>query len=63
LYEDLRQHEVCGLRPDCLFGGDSLSIVQVGFETHLAGKRSLCFEGSGSALIPATSVVLFCVTS
>lgn len=49
MYEDLRQHQVRGLRAHCLFSGDSLSVVQVGFETHLAGERSLWADGFRSA--------------
>jgi hypothetical protein len=59
LYENLRQHKVRGLRADCLFGGDSLSTVQVGFEADPAGERGLCAESLRRTLIfRATSSLL-----
>jgi hypothetical protein len=38
-YENLRQQQVRGLWPDCLFGCDALSAVQVGFEADFASER------------------------
>jgi hypothetical protein len=52
--ENLSQSEVRHVWPHCLFGGDALPIVQVGFEEHSPGQRNLGVREDG----PASSCAL-----
>ena len=45
-YESLFEYGVCGVWPDCLFGGDAVSTVQVGFEADASDERD---GGDGEA--------------